>query len=393
MNLSSRIDKLIKFINQGLFEKEEIIKIALLSVLAGQNIFLYGPPGTAKSMISRRISMIFKDSHYFEHLMHRFCTPEELFGPVSLSELKKDNYKRLTEGFLAEADFAFLDEIWKSSPAVLNTLLTLINEHKYHNGSVIMSTPLKSLISASNEIPSEQDSLQALYDRFLTRLEVNPISSDVIFEKMLESAGSFTQPDISTVTSFLITTQEYSNWLIEIDKVVLGKDCIKAIKDIRRTIYNYLNSKEGEWNSKEHDGIEKLSYISDRRWLQAVKLVKACAFYNDRTTADISDLAILKHSLWSTLEDKPSFEILLNKAIETNINSYNFASIGSIATNMLKNCKDSVENIKKGSYIPKLVNGEIMVSLFRNTQDYTFKEGQFRNLNKPDIEIGPDDAF
>ena len=91
MTLSERLSYLIKAASTELYGKENIIKASILSVLAGQNIFLYGPPGTAKSMIARRISKIFKDTNIFEHLMHRFCTPEELFGPVSLSELKKDN--------------------------------------------------------------------------------------------------------------------------------------------------------------------------------------------------------------------------------------------------------------------------------------------------------------
>ena len=175
--LRSKIDSLIKSVNDGLFDKEDIVKISVLAVLAGQNIFLYGPPGTAKSMVSRKIAKMFKESNYFEHLLHRFCTPEELFGPISLIDLKNDIYNRKLEGYLADADFAFLDEIWKSSPAVLNTLLTLINEHKYHNGNTIIDTPMKSLISASNEIPLADDGLSALYDRFLVRLpSLIPIS-------------------------------------------------------------------------------------------------------------------------------------------------------------------------------------------------------------------------
>src|SRR5574344_2881674 len=133
-----RIKDLISYVNSALYDKENIVKISVLAVLAGQNVFLYGPPGTAKSMLSRRIADIFKNQKYFEHLMHRFCTPEELFGPISLQELKKDIYNRKLDGYLVDPDFAFLDEIWKSSPAVLNTLLTLINEHKYHNGNALI---------------------------------------------------------------------------------------------------------------------------------------------------------------------------------------------------------------------------------------------------------------
>ena len=117
-NQAERIYSLLKILNEGLCEREEITAVALLAAMAGQNIFLYGPPGTAKSFISRRLSKVFKTNVYFEHLMNRFSTPEEVFGPISISELKKDNYVRKIDGFLPTADFAFLDEIWKSGPEI-----------------------------------------------------------------------------------------------------------------------------------------------------------------------------------------------------------------------------------------------------------------------------------
>ena len=121
--MKKRITKIVEILNKGIHEREETIAVSFLAALSGQNIFLFGPPGTAKSLIARRLSHAFETNSYFEYLMHRFSTPEEVFGPVSITELKKDNFVRKTEGFLPQSDFAFLDEIWKSSPSILNTLL------------------------------------------------------------------------------------------------------------------------------------------------------------------------------------------------------------------------------------------------------------------------------
>lgn len=325
-DLRTKIDHLIKSVNDGLYEKENIVKIAILAVLAGQNIFLFGPPGTAKSMISRKIANMFMNANYFEHLMHRFCTPEELFGPISLTELKKDIYNRKLDGYLADADFAFLDEIWKSSPAVLNTLLTLINEHKYHNGNTIIDTPMKSLISASNEIPMADDGLSALYDRFLVRLIVNPVHEIKTFKDLIMSLSN---KKVEQPYTYLISSEEYRNWLDKINDVELSEECADAICYMRQTIDKYL-----EYKSKAEENIEnenndtenkfhdnkfekiKLSYISDRRWIQTIKLVKASAFYNGHNQTKLKDLMILKHALWSDVDEIDSFENLVRDAIE-----------------------------------------------------------------------------
>ncbi|MBQ7702669.1 MAG: AAA family ATPase, partial [Candidatus Methanomethylophilaceae archaeon] len=136
-----RINGILECLNDGLIEREETVSMALLSILSGHSVFLYGPPGTAKSLIASRIASAFEDIRYFEYLMQRFSTPEEVFGPISISELRNDNYKRMIQGFLPDADLAFLDEIWKSSPAILNTLLTIINEHKFRNGTTVSEVP------------------------------------------------------------------------------------------------------------------------------------------------------------------------------------------------------------------------------------------------------------
>lgn len=157
-DLCARIKTILSYLNQNLYGKEEAVRLALLSAIANESIFFMGPPGTAKSMISRRIAAAFKDFYkdgkfttenggYFEYLMNEFSTPDEICGPVDLSALneKPSRYERQTEGYLPSAMVAFLDEIWKSGPAILNTLLTIINEKKFHNGKKVEKVPLVSL--------------------------------------------------------------------------------------------------------------------------------------------------------------------------------------------------------------------------------------------------------
>lgn len=286
-NLKERVTKIIDNLNEGIHEREETIAVSFLAALSNQNVFLFGPPGTAKSLIARRLSHAFETNGYFEYLMHRFSTPEEVFGPVSITELKKDNFLRKTEGFLPQSDFAFLDEIWKSSPAILNTLLTITNEKLFRNGTQVEPAPLKALIAASNETPPLGQGLEALYDRFLVRLKVLPMEIKNSFAALLQSHP--TNAELELPDDLVIKHEEWRKWCDDIHSIKLSEETLNVIHDIRLSF--------------EEKGEELDMYVSDRRWQKAAILLKAAAFFCDRKETNLVDTLLLRHCLWTTKDN------------------------------------------------------------------------------------------
>src|SRR5438309_9100693 len=153
--------------------RDEVIDLIALAVVAGEHLFLYGPPGTAKSLLVREFAAAVR-CRYFEYLLTRFSEPNEIFGPIDLVKLRGGTVATVTTGMLPEAEFAFLDELFNANSAILNNLLTVLNERVYRRGAEVHRLPLISLFAASNHLP-EDDALQALFDRFLLRCKVDPL--------------------------------------------------------------------------------------------------------------------------------------------------------------------------------------------------------------------------
>jgi MoxR-like ATPase len=322
--ITARIQQLGRELCAGLHEREEAMTVALLAVLAGQSVFLLGPPGTAKSLMARRLSCAFNDSKHFEYLMQKFSTPEEIFGPIDISELKQGNYKRKTKGYLPEADFAFLDEIWKSNPAILNTLLTIINEKIFRNGVEEVKVPLKALIGASNELPQTGQGLEALWDRFLVRLEVPPMSDRASFEALLQSRA--VKAEIKVDKQLAISTEEWLDWQQGIDTVKLSAETLQVIHAVKVQLNELETQRKADNRSHEQS-----YYVSDRRWLRAVTLLKSSAYFSGRSVTSPLDTLMLRHCLWSSLENKAQIQGVVEAAIGAGfVSGINLAEIDDL---------------------------------------------------------------
>lgn len=313
-----RFKQLLGEMNRGIYEKETEISLSLLAALAGESIILLGPPGVAKSMVARQLKTAFRDAQSFEYLMSRFSTPDEIFGPVSIQKLKtSDTYERAMEGYLPTADVVFLDEIWKAGPAIQNTLLMVINEKIFRNGNREMHLPLKLLVAASNELPAKGEGLEALWDRFVIRIESRPIKLEKNFRAMLlESHADFSGStgilghadfaDNADFSDLKITAEEYAEWAEKICKIGVKEEVLDAISAIRKSL-RAVNVDE----AAERRNI----YVSDRRWKNIVRLLRTSAFMQDREEVDICDLLPIYHCLWQEPEERDAIRNIVIRAL------------------------------------------------------------------------------
>ena len=238
-------------LERGLLQRDVAARALLLAALAGEHVLLLGPPGTAKSELARRLQRLLPGAHYFERLLTRFTVPEELFGPLSLRALEEDRYERLTEGYLPSAEVAFLDEVFKANSAILNTLLGLLHERQFDNGSQRLPVPLVCLVGASNEVPQDE-SLHAFYDRFLLRVPVQPVD-DAHFTALLlaDAPGAGATPAHALIDPTVVDALRE-----RAPQVPLGEAALALLLQARQHA-----SESGQT-------------VSDRRWRQLVALLQ-----------------------------------------------------------------------------------------------------------------------
>ncbi len=302
------IKSILSALKSGAYERDEAIALSLLSALSGESIFLLGLPGVGKSMIARRLKLAFEDATVFEYLMSRFSTPDEIFGPVSISKLKnEDRYERMTVGYLPDAEVVFLDEIWKAGPAIQNALLTVLNEKIYLNGNTEMRLPVKAIIAASNELPAEDEGLEALWDRFVVRYIVEPIRhKNNFFHLISDEAEPPMQIDFRP-----LSCEDYERIREESRRVEVPEEIMELLYALRQRV----NSLPKTTDEEDEIGEVERCYVSDRRWKKITGILRTSAFLNGRKRIDLSDLLLLEFMLWDSDGMLPIFRDIISEQI------------------------------------------------------------------------------
>ena len=304
-DIRQRTEQLLRALTDGLYERDRAMALALLTAVAGESIFLLGPPGVGKSLIARRLKFAFRDGTSFEYLMSKFSTPDEVFGPISIRKLRdEDKYERLTDRYLPGANIVFLDEIWKAGPAIQNALLTILNEKIYRNGEEDLKVDIRGIITASNELPPRTANLAPIWDRFLVRLELGPISEYRNFVQMVVDTRDVYADNIPERTK--LAEAELEQWSDRIDETEVPAEVLNTLQLILYKIERY--------NEQPNHASHPIQ-IYDRRWKKAVRLLRASAFLHGRARVNLMDCFLLEHCLWNAPEQREAVREMLVDAI------------------------------------------------------------------------------
>ncbi|MBL9040553.1 MAG: AAA family ATPase [Myxococcales bacterium] len=286
--LPALLQELGRRLGREFLAKDEIIRLLLISVVAGEHMLIVGPPGTAKSALVRTLAQKL-DARYFEYLLTRFSEPNELLGPVDIQAFREGTFRRRTEHMLPEAELAFLDEIFKASSAILNSLLGLLNERRVQIGAERIDVPLLALFAASNEVPSD-DSLAALLDRFLLRVRSHNLEG-FHFQQLVKFGLQHEKKLLDGASGLVQTTPA---------PLLSAKDILLLRRELA-TRLQFSDEFLSEYKSLVAQIRSEGIFVSDRRLIKLLKLCAASALLDGRPQADVSDLFVLKHT-WNSVE-------------------------------------------------------------------------------------------
>lgn len=293
-DLRNRIKTILAYLNQTVSGKDEALRITLLSAVAGEGILLLGSSGLDKSTLIRCVASAFSDFYkddkfdignngYFEYFMNESSQPDDLI-----------------KNSLSCARIAFFDDIWASSPAVLNTLISFINDRKCRISDKNTDVPLIFAAAGSTEADpynaAEARRFEVLRESFALHVPVNQLASDDAFFKFVDNSRTRLQPNEEQKAA-LIGSGEIRLWQPVIDKVEMSDDAKSLISDIRKKCFDY--------------------YISDFRWKKIIRILKTCAFLNGRNEVDLVDCSLIDYAIPNHVVE----DILKQKAIDCKLDS------------------------------------------------------------------------
>ncbi len=295
--VSERLRLVAQSLEAQYLGKDEIIRLLLVAVVAGEHCVVLGPPGTAKSALIRSLAELMS-AQYFEYLLTRFTEPNEIFGPVDIAAFREGKYQRNTSGMLPEAELVFLDEVFKANSAILNALLTLLNERKFTSGGQVIRCPLISVFGASNEVPADE-TLSAIFDRFLLRVKSDNLDAYHFSELLQRGIANEVRQMTGQKPAPILSAKELS-------------DMGRAFAQRMQFGDAFLSAYKGLVFQVRAEGIS----LSDRRVVKMLKLFAASAFLDGREAPDASDFFLMKH-IWNSEDQADILEGIVQPVLET----------------------------------------------------------------------------
>jgi MoxR-like ATPase len=298
LRIGQKLREVGRTLDHRYLDKSEVVRMLLVTLVAGEHMLIVGPPGTAKSALVRQLARLI-DARYFEYLLTRFSEPNEIFGPVDIKAFREGTFVRRVEAMLPDADLVFLDEIFKSNSAILNALLSILNERRFFTGSANIRVPLCSLFGATNEIPND-DALGAIFDRFLVRTLSENLDS-FHFHGLVERG---IQGEIAEIEGGDEAPQPLIS-LAEIRKLQ-GR-----LPQFLQFPEEFLARYKGFIFQIRSEGVT----VSDRRVVKLLKLFAASAIIDGRPSVDDGDFFVLRH-VWNSVDQIPLLDDIVGPVLE-----------------------------------------------------------------------------
>ncbi len=303
LRVAAKVREVGRALDERYLDKNELVRLLLVTLVAGEHMLIVGPPGTAKSALVRHLARLV-DARYFEYLLTRFSEPNEIFGPIDIKAFREGTYVRRVEAMLPDADIVFLDEIFKSNSAILNSLLSILNERRFFTGSASIRVPLSSLYGATNEVPND-DALSAVFDRFLVRASSENLDS-FHFHGLVERG---LRAEIESLAEEgAIAGDGATRPLVTLSEIRLLKTCLARQLQFPE---EFLARYKGLVFQIRSEGVT----LSDRRVVKLLKLFAASALVDGRPTVDDGDFFVLRH-VWNSVDQIAIVDDIVNPVLE-----------------------------------------------------------------------------